>query len=140
MKTFKDIVLSEKKITITLAQLNLALMKIGIGPKIVGQLMVALNVARGLGIVEKDKGGWGMKTYQAILFEKLKLKRVSTGSYECNVGRIKVEVYKAELADYWSSTITVGKYGDDDWREESFQAYTKRELVKGIEKFIREHS
>jgi hypothetical protein len=57
MKTFRDILLDEKKLTITLAQLNLALMKIGLGPKIVGQLMVALNVARGLGIVEKDKGG-----------------------------------------------------------------------------------
>jgi hypothetical protein len=57
MKTFRDIILDEKKLTITLAQLNIALMKIGLGPKIVGQLMVALNVARGLGIVEKDKSG-----------------------------------------------------------------------------------
>jgi hypothetical protein len=30
-------------------------MKIGLGPKIVGQLMVALNVARGLGIVENKQ-------------------------------------------------------------------------------------
>ena len=58
MKTIQDILkpeLTEKKITITLAQLNVALMKIGLGPKIVGQLMVALNVARGLGIVEGEE-------------------------------------------------------------------------------------
>jgi hypothetical protein len=81
-----------------------------------------------------------MRTYQQILCEKLKLKRISTGYYEANVGNIQVEIYKAEGADYWSSTIVVGKYGDDDWQEESFQANSKRDLVKDIETFIRKHN
>jgi hypothetical protein len=80
-----------------------------------------------------------MKTYRQILNEKLRLKRVRPGRYEATIGRIRVEVYKAELADYWSSTITVGEYGDDDWQEESFQADTKGDLIKSIEQFIRNH-
>jgi hypothetical protein len=78
-----------------------------------------------------------MKSFRAILFEKLKLKRVSTGYYEATVGNIHVDLYKAEGADYWSSTVTVGKYGDGDWTEESFQAPSKRDLVKDIETFIK---
>jgi len=81
-----------------------------------------------------------MKTYRDILFEKLKLKKVYKGSYEATVGNIKVEIYKAEMGGYWSSTVTVGNYGDDDWKEESHQAPSKKELVKDIENFIRKHN
>jgi hypothetical protein len=78
-----------------------------------------------------------MKTFRTILFEKLKLKKVSAGYYEATVGNIQVELYKADGAAYWSSTITVGKYGDDDWSEESLQANSKRDLIKDIETFIK---
>jgi hypothetical protein len=81
-----------------------------------------------------------MKTYRAILFEKLRLKRVHAGSYEAQIGNIRVSLYKAETGGYWSSTVEVGKYGDDDWQEEIFQATIKKDVVKDIEKFIRGHS
>lgn len=68
---------------------------------------------------------------------RLKLKRVSTGYYEGSIGNIKVDVYKAESGGYWSSTIVVGKYGDDDWQEENTQALTKKEVIKDIETFIK---
>ena len=81
-----------------------------------------------------------MKTYREILSEKIRLKKVHAGSYEATIGRVSIRVYKAELADYWSSTIEVGTYGDDDWQEESFQANSKRDLVRDIETFIRKHN
>lgn len=80
-----------------------------------------------------------MKTFIEILREKstvLKLKKSSKGYYTAQIGRIDVQIYKAELADYWSSTITVGKYGDDDWQEESIQGSTKKEVVMYVKKFI----
>lgn len=76
---------------------------------------------------------------ELYLAEKVKLKKVHPGRYEAKVGNIEIDVYKAEFGDYWSSTILVGKYGDDDYEEESIQAETKRDLMKSIEKFVREH-
>ena len=56
MKKYRDILLSEKKKkTFTLDQINVALLKAGIGPKIIMQAMNALNLARGLGIVEGEE-------------------------------------------------------------------------------------
>lgn len=60
MKTFKDILMilteKKKKKTFTLDQINAALLKAGIGPTIIVKAMTALNVLRGMGIVEsKDE-------------------------------------------------------------------------------------
>jgi hypothetical protein len=73
------------------------------------------------------------------LNEKIKLKRIHAGRYEAQAGDIDISVYKAEFGDYWSSTIEVGKYGDDNWKEENYQAPTKSALMKDIEKFVREN-
>lgn len=54
MKTFHDILTEKKEKTFTLDQINAALVKIGIGPRIVIQFMNALNLLRGLGVVEGE--------------------------------------------------------------------------------------
>ena len=70
---------------------------------------------------------------------KLKLKKVDIGYYETQIGNTQIEVYRANGSNsYWSSTITIGKYGDDDYKEESIQAPTKKELVGYIQNFITE--
>lgn len=122
MKTFHEIVLAEKKKDkkFSIDQINLILLKAGIGPSIITKAMNALNLARGLGLTEG-----------------LKLKKAAAGYYSATVGNVEVQLYKADGADYWSSTVVVGDYGSDDWQEESFQAPTKRALVKDIEKFIK---
>lgn len=58
MKTLKDIILEKsarKEKKFTLDQINMILMKAGIGPGIITKAMTALNVARGLGIVEGEE-------------------------------------------------------------------------------------
>ncbi len=54
MKNFHDII-SEKKDKnkkFTMDQINLALLKAGIGPSVITKAMNTLNLMRGLGIVE----------------------------------------------------------------------------------------
>lgn len=55
MKTFTQIVKEAKKskVKYTVDQINLALLKAGIGPKVILQAMNALNLARG--VMEKKK-------------------------------------------------------------------------------------
>ncbi len=70
-------------------------------------------------------------------FTKLRLKRDYPGSYSAVIGRIRVSVYQAESKQYWSSTVEIGTYGDDDYSEEIIQGSTKAEVVKYIEKHIK---
>jgi hypothetical protein len=72
-------------------------------------------------------------------FTKLRLKRDYPGSYSAVIGRIRVSVYQAENKQYWSSTVEIGTYGDDDYSEEILQGSTKAEVVKDIEKYIKEN-
>ena len=76
-----------------------------------------------------------MKFKQYINESKLRLKKIDKGQYEAQIGNIEIDVYKAK--DYWSSTVTVGKYGDNNWQEQIFQGNTKAEVMKDIQNYIR---
>jgi hypothetical protein len=59
MKTFHEILAEGRKSTKTkkfsLEQINIALLKAGLGPAVIMKAMNALNLARGLGLVEREK-------------------------------------------------------------------------------------
>ena len=85
-----------------------------------------------------------MKSFSDILNEsnskfKLKLKRVSNGVYDAKFKNINIDVYKSDTGDYWSSTVVIGKYGDDDWNEEVFTNYKKKDVIQDIEFFIQQY-
>ncbi len=73
-------------------------------------------------------------------FTKLRLKRISPGSYRAEIGRIDVSVYQATNKQYWSSTVTIGDYGDDDYNDgEIIQGQTKAEVIGYIENYIKKN-
>ena len=65
----------------------------------------------------------------------LKWKKVSKGFYETKYRNISIDIYNTGNK-YWSSTITVGEYGDVGWEEVSIQNTTKKDLIKDIKSYI----
>ena len=95
--------MKNKKTSFTLDQINLALLKAGIGPKIIAQAMNALNLARGLGIVEKDK----MRSFQAILLEgmdKFPLTAAEREEAKKRFGTIQCSIAKNKRGEVFAYT------------------------------------
>ena len=55
MKTYRDILAEKKDKLFSMDQINVAMLKAGIGPSIIMKLLNVLNVMRGLGIMEADE-------------------------------------------------------------------------------------
>lgn len=77
-----------------------------------------------------------LKNY-LIQEQKLKLRRISPGNYDAEIGRIYVNAWQAEGKQYWGAEVTIGKYGDKDYEVETFKAGNKKELIGYIENFIK---
>jgi hypothetical protein len=85
----------KKNKTFTLEQINLAMIKLGLGPAVIMKFLTALNAARGLGIVEKETK---LKTFKDL---------VEAGEYEVsgvkgmNSKRFKKSFKTAEAREKW---------------------------------------
>lgn len=87
-------------------------------------------------LYSRSSGGYALP--EAIYEAKIRLKKIEAGHYDAKIGNIEISLYKGK--GYWSSTVTVGKYGDNNWQEQIFQGQTKSEVVRDIETFIRKVS
>jgi len=84
-----------------------------------------------------------MKLKRYLNESNIRLKRIGPGEYDAQMGRIDIRVYQAHgdrRSGYWSSTVTIGEYGDDDFEEQVFQGSTKAEVVEYISNFVKKKS
>lgn len=94
----------KKKKSYTLDQINLVLLKAGIGPKIIAQALIALNAARGLGIVEKEMN---MRSFQAILLEGMDKFPLTAGEREeanKRFGKTQCSIAKNKRGEFFAYT------------------------------------
>lgn len=56
--------------------------------------------------------------------------------YTAKIGNADIDIYRTP-SGYWNATITISKYGEDDWSEEVINgASSKKEMVQWVIDFL----